>query len=371
MTLAVKQTPSASAAALAVLAAGRRRKGVIAVAALVGFCLLLMLLSLGAGAFAIAPGRVADILMAKLGFGQVELLDSREALVVLNIRMPRLLLGALVGAALAISGALMQGLFRNPLADPGLVGVSAGAGLAAAATIVLGDRFFLANFAMKLPFALLPFGAFCGGLVSTLALYLIATRQGRTSVATMLLAGVALGALAGSLTGLLAFISDDRQLRDLTFWSLGSLGGASWTKLSVVAPIVLPLLFAVPLLARGLNALMLGEAEAYHLGIPVQRIKALAILLVALAVGASVAAAGVIGFVGIVVPHLIRLSIGPDHRLLLPLSAIGGAALLVGADIVARLVVVPAELPIGIVTAFIGAPFFLWLLLRRGRIAEL
>jgi len=371
MTLAVKQTPSASAAALAVLAEGRRRKGVLAVAALVGLCLLLMLLSLGAGAFAIAPGRVAGILMAKLGFGPADLLDSREALVVLNIRMPRLLLGALVGAGLAISGALMQGLFRNPLADPGLVGVSAGAGLAAAATIVLGDRFFLASFAMKLPFAVLPFGAFFGGLVSTLALYLIATRQGRTSVATMLLAGVALGALAGSLTGLLAFISDDRQLRDLTFWALGSLGGASWTKLSAVAPIVLPLLFAVPLLARGLNALMLGEAEAYHLGIPVQRIKALAILLVALAVGASVASAGVIGFVGIVVPHLIRLSIGPDHRLLLPLSAIGGAALLVGADIVARLVVVPAELPIGIVTAFIGAPFFLWLLLRRGRIAEL
>jgi iron complex transport system permease protein len=363
MTLAVKQTPSAGVAALAALTAGHRRRGVIAVAALIGLCLLLMLLSLGAGAFSIAPGRVADILLAKLRFGPTDLLDSREALVVLNIRMPRLLLGAL-------SGALMQGLFRNPLADPGLVGVSSGAGLAAAATIVLGDR-FLSAFAMKLPFAVLPLGAFVGGLVSTLALYLIATRQGRTSVATMLLAGVALGALAGSLTGLLAFVSDDRQLRDLTFWSLGSLGGASWTKLSVVAPIVLPLLFAVPLLARGLNALMLGEAEAYHLGIPVQRIKALAILLVALAVGASVAAAGVIGFVGIVVPHLIRLSIGPDHRLLLPLSAIGGAALLVGADIIARLVVVPAELPIGIVTAFIGAPFFLWLLLRRGRIAEL
>lgn len=370
MTLAMKQAPSASAAALAVLAAARQRRSLMAVAALLGLCLLLMLLSLGAGAFAIAPGRVAEILLAKLGFGPADLLDSREALVVLNIRLPRLLLGALVGAALAISGALMQGLFRNPLADPGLVGVSAGAGLAAATTIVLGDR-LLSGLATKLPFAVLPFGAFLGGLVSTLALYLIATRQGRTSVATMLLAGVALAALAGALTGLLAFISDDRQLRDLTFWSLGSLGGASWTKLAAVAPIVLPLLLAVPLLARGLNALMLGEAEAYHLGIPVQRIKALSILLVALAVGASVASAGVIGFVGIVVPHLIRLSVGPDHRLLLPLSAIGGAALLAGADIVARLVVIPAELPIGIVTAFIGAPFFLWLLLRRSRIAEL
>ncbi len=369
MTLAMKPAAVPGAAALARLTASRRQRNLVAGGVLLGLCLVLMLLSLGAGAFAIAPGRVAEILLARLGSGPAELLDSREALVVLNIRMPRLLLGALVGAALAISGALMQGLFRNPLADPGLVGVSAGAGLAAAATIVLGDR-LLAGMGMKLPFVALPFGAFFGGLVSTLALYLIATREGRTSVATMLLAGVALGALAGSLTGLLAYISDDRQLRDLTFWSMGSLGGASWSKLSVVAPIILPLLFAVPFLARGLNALMLGEAEAFHLGIPVQRIKALAVVLVALSVGASVAAAGVIGFVGIVVPHLIRLLIGPDHRLLLPLSAIGGAALLVGADIVARLIVVPAELPIGIVTAFIGAPFFLWLLLRRGRIAE-
>jgi len=350
-------------AGLAMLIAGRRRLALLAGGALTLGCALLALVAIGQGAIAIPPARVAEILWARFT-GDAALLDGRDVLVVMNIRVPRVLLGLLVGAGLAVSGALMQGLFRNPLADPGLVGVSAGAGLAAAATIVLGDR-FLTGTLMKLPFAVLPFGAFCGGLISTLALYLIATRQGRTSVATMLLAGVALGALAGAMTGLLAFISDDRQLRDLTFWSMGSLGGASWTKLSAIAPIIIPLLLAMPLLARGLNGLMLGEAEAYHLGIPVQRIKALAILLVALAVGASVAAAGLIGFVGIVVPHLIRLAIGPDHRLLLPLSALGGAILLVGADIVARLVVAPAELPIGIVTAAIGAPFFLWLLLRR------
>ncbi|WP_293809902.1 iron chelate uptake ABC transporter family permease subunit [uncultured Bosea sp.] len=361
MTL-VAPTP-AMAATLTTLIASRRRAGLLAIAGLALACLLLTIVAIGQGAIPIAPGRVAEILMARLT-GDASLLEGRDILVVLNIRLPRVLLGLLVGAGLAVSGALMQGLFRNPLADPGLVGVSSGAGLAAAATIVLGDR-FLAGTMMKLPFAALPFGAFCGGLITTLALYLIATRGGRTSVATMLLAGVALGAMAGALTGLLSFVSDDRQLRDLTFWSLGSLGGASWTKLSVVAPIILPLLLTMPLLARGLNGLMLGEAEAYHLGIPVQRIKALAILLVALAVGASVASAGMVGFVGIVVPHLIRLSVGPDHRLLLPLSALGGAMLLVGADIVARLIVVPAELPIGIVTATIGAPFFLWLLLRR------
>ena len=357
-----------AASALTTLIAGRRRIGALAVIGLSLACLLLAIVAIGQGAISIAPGRVTEILTARLT-GDTGLLEGRDALVVLNIRLPRVLLGLLVGAGLAVSGALMQGLFRNPLADPGLVGVSAGAALAAAATIVLGDR-FLTGTLMKLPFAALPVGAFCGGLVSTLALYLIATRGGRTSVATMLLAGVALGALASALTGLLAFISDDRQLRDLTFWSLGSLGGASWTKLSAVAPIILPLLLLMPLLARGLNGLMLGEAEAYHLGIPVQRIKALAILLVALAVGASVASAGLIGFVGIVVPHLIRLSVGPDHRLLLPLSALGGAMLLVGADIAARLIVAPAELPIGIVTATIGAPFFLWLLLRRSSILD-
>jgi iron complex transport system permease protein len=253
-------------------------------------------------------------------------------------------------------------VFRNPLADPGLVGVSAGAAVGAAAIIVLGD-----SIAGAVPFAVLPVAAFGGGLITTLALYAIATREGRTSVATMLLAGIALGALAGAVMGLFSFMSDDRQLRDLTFWSLGSLGGATWSKLQVVAPLVLPVLAATPFLARGLNALTLGEAEAFHLGIPVQRLKAAAILLVAVAVGGSVASAGMIGFVGIVVPHVLRLAAGPDHRFLLPASALLGAALLVGADIAARTLVAPAELPIGILTALLGAPFFLWLLLRRER----
>ena len=351
------------------LAATRRRRIMLAFGLGALLCLAIALVALGRGPVAIAPERVVAILMARLT-GEGDALAGRDALVVLNIRLPRVLLGLMIGAALAVSGALMQGLFRNPLADPGLVGVSSGAALAAAVTIVLGDR-ILAGTGLQLPFAALPVGAFCGGLIATIILYLIATRQGRTAVATMLLAGIALGALTGAFTGLLSFISDDRQLRDLTFWSLGSLGGASWTKLAVTAPVLLGLLLAAPLLGRGLNALMLGEAEAYHLGLPVQRIKALAILLVALAVGASVATAGVIGFVGIVVPHLVRLAVGADHRALLPLSALGGAALLVAADTVARLVVAPAELPIGIVTAALGAPFFLWLLLRRSGDADL
>ncbi len=323
---------------------------------------LLMALSIGRGAVNIPLFEVVQIIAG--WFVGSEPSDSRHVLVVTNIRMPRTLLAALVGAALALSGAVMQGLFRNPLADPGLVGVSGGAALAVGVTIVLGDRLF-GTLAARLPFAILPLGAFLGGLLTTFVLYRIATRQGRTSIATLLLAGIVLGALTGAIFGFLTFLSDDRQLRDLTFWTLGSLGGASWTKVSVIAPIVLVLVLTAPLLARGLNAMALGEAEAFHLGIPVQRIKIIAITLVACAVGAGVAATGMIGFVGIVVPHLLRMMIGANHKVLLPLSAIGGAILLLAADILARVIVAPAELPIGILTSALGAPFFLWLLLRR------
>ena len=310
------------------------------------------------------PIPVGDVLQAVLrGLGPEAARGPHDALV-LSIRIPRTLMAVAIGAALALSGAIMQGLFRNPLADPGLVGVSSGAALAAGFTIVLGDR-LLAPALGRMPFAILPFGAFLGGLASTAVLYLIATRRGTTSVALLLLAGIALGALAGSLSGFLAYLSDDRQLRDLTFWSLGSLGGSTWTKFVSILPVVLLLLAVAPRLARGLNGLGMGEAAAYHAGFNVQRIKVMAIVLVALATGASVAVAGMIGFVGIVVPHVVRLGIGADHRHLLPLTALGGGILLLTADLVARTVVTPAELPIGIVTAAIGAPFFLWLLMRR------
>ncbi|MGW5958981.1 FecCD family ABC transporter permease [Methylorubrum thiocyanatum] len=346
------------------------RRGAIAILAALGVVLFaILLLSLGLGAICIPPARVLAILWqggAPEG-GDPSL--ARDALVILNIRLPRTLLGLMVGAGLAVSGALLQGLFRNPLADPALVGVSAGAGLAAASVIVLGDR-LLAALQGPMPYAVLPAAAFLGGLATTYGLYRVATRSGRTSVATMLLAGIALAALTGALTGLLVYASDDRQLRDLTFWSLGSLSGATWTKVATSAPAILPILVLVPFLGRALNALVLGEAEAFHLGVAVERLKRLVILLVAVTVGAGVAAAGVIGFVGLVVPHVLRLLIGPEHRRLLPACALLGGALLVLADIVARLVVAPAELPIGIVTEIVGAPVFLWLLLGRGALAD-
>ncbi|THK38268.1 iron ABC transporter permease [Ensifer sp. MPMI2T] len=295
--------------------------------------------------------------------GADQALSVRDRIIILDIRLPRAVLGLLVGAALAVSGVVMQGLFRNPLADPGLVGVSSGASLGAVLLIVLGSSVFGPLFAL-VGFYALPVAAFFGGLATTLLLYRIATRGGQTSVATMLLAGIALGALTGAVTGVLVFIADDKQLRDLTFWGLGSLAGANWTKILAAAPIILMSLAVVPFLARGLNAITLGEAAAFHMGVPVQRLKNIAILSVAAATGASVAVSGGIGFVGIVVPHLLRLVIGPDHRYLLPASALLGATMLIFADMLARTIVSPAELPIGIITAFVGAPFFLWVLLR-------
>lgn len=296
--------------------------------------------------------------------------SERDRIIVELVRLPRVVLGMLIGASLAVSGALMQGLFRNPLADPGLVGVSAGAGLGAVAMIVLGGSLLGGLSGWSAIFAL-PLAAFLGGLATTILLYRIATQRGHTSIATMLLAGIALSALAGAFTGLMVFKANDAQLRDLTFWSLGSLAGASWVKVISAGPIILLAIVAAPFLARGFNALALGEAAAGHVGIPVQRLKNVAIVTVAAATGASVAVSGVIGFVGIVVPHLLRLAIGPDHRYLLPASALLGASLLVAADTASRMIVAPAELPIGIVTAAIGAPFFLWVLLRRRGLIDL
>ena len=318
-------------------------------------------------AFSIATGAsdasAVNVIRALLSGADETALSLRDRIIVVDIRMPRAFLGFLIGAALAMSGAVMQGLFRNPLADPGLVGISSGSALGAVLMIVLGAS-MPAGLMLALGSFALPLAAFAGGLFTTLLLYRIATRGGQTSVATMLLAGIAIAALAAAVTGILIYMADDKQLRDVTFWSLGSLAGMTWTKLVATGPIILAALLVVPFLARGLNAITLGEAAAFHMGVKVQRLKYIAIVAVAGAVGASVAVSGGIGFVGIVVPHLLRLVIGPDHRYLLPASALFGGVLLLGADMLARTIVAPAELPIGIITALAGAPFFLWVLLR-------
>lgn len=324
------------------------------------------LFSLGSGASDASAARVAWGLVS----GDWSAVNAMDRVVILDVRLPRSILAVLVGASLALSGAVMQGLFRNPLADPGIVGVSAGAALGAVTFIVLGGG-VLAPVAARLGIYHVPFAAFLGGMLATYVLYRISTRRGRTSVATMLLAGIALTALAGAWIGLLVFRANQPELRDLTFWNLGSLAGATWTKAAAIAPIVVPVVLTAPLMARALNAMTLGEATAWHLGIPVQRFKQVAVLSVAAATGAAVAVSGGIGFVGIVVPHLLRLMIGPDHRYLLPNCALLGAVMLLLADVVARQVVAPAELPIGIVTASVGAPFFLWILLRQRGLVDL
>ncbi len=336
----------------------RSHKARLLMVALIGILAVSCVASLMVGASGVSLPEVMRTVLAG------EALSMRDKVILMDIRMPRMVLGVLVGAALAVSGAVMQGLFRNPLADPGLVGVSAGAGLGAIVAIVLGGM-LPAALATALGYYMVPLAAFMGSWASTMLLYRVATRKGRTSVATMLLAGIALAALVGALSGLLVYKADDAQLRTLTFWQMGSIAGATWAKVWTSAPLIVLALAATPFLARGLNGLALGEAAASHIGVPVQRVKNGAIVMVACAVGAAVAVSGGIGFVGIVVPHLLRLLSGPDHKYLLINSGLLGASLLLVADLISRVVIAPAELPIGIVTATIGGPFFLWILLRQ------
>jgi len=287
--------------------------------------------------------------------------SGQAAVIVGQIRLPRILLAAVVGAILACSGAAMQGLFRNPLADPSLIGVTAGASLGASIMIVLSGGMLLGYAGLTLVSG----GAFIGGLVAVLVVYRLATSPNGTSVATMLLAGIAITALAGSIGNLLEFYADNETLRRISLWRMGGLDGADYPRLLIGTTVAAVLMVALPRYARALNALLLGESEARHLGINVARVKLGLILCVAVAVGTAVALAGTIAFVGLIVPHMVRMLTGPDHRRLLPASALAGACLLVLADTAARLVVAPAELPVGVVTALIGVPFFISLLHRR------
>jgi iron complex transport system permease protein len=333
---------------------------------IVGVLLIALLLAAVIASAIGAAGIPVSRLPAALGLvhGSDAATLERDQLVLWSVRLPRIAVAVIIGALLAASGAIMQGLFRNPLADPALVGVSSGGALGAASVIVFGDR-LLAGSGVTLPFQLLPVAAFLGALVTTFVLHRLATHENRTSIAVFLLGGIAIGALANAGIGILVFVADDRQLRDVTFWLLGSLGGATWEKVAILAPFLLALLAAIPFIAHGLDLLVLGEAEAFHMGVEVERLKRWSIVLVSALTGAAVAFAGVVGFVGIIVPHLLRLVIGPGHRRLLPASACLGAILLVGADTFARTIAAPAEVPIGVLTALVGAPFFLAILLRQ------
>lgn len=314
---------------------------------------LACLLGLAVGAVPIAP---TDLFTAVLGNS-----ETQAATIVLDIRLPRVLLAAVTGANLALCGAAMQGLFRNPLADPSLIGVTAGASLGAAIAIVAGAHYLQGFGAL----GVVSLGAFIGGVIAVLFVYRLATTDGGTSVATMLLAGIAITALAGACSSLLEFFADNALLRRISLWKMGGLDGAGTRELWLGTGITVVLCLSLPRYAKALDALLLGESEARHLGVAVPRTKLVLVVLVAVGVGTSVALVGTIAFVGLVVPHIVRLLIGPRHQGLLPASALTGALLLVMADLVSRTAIAPTELPVGIVTALLGVPFFISLLRQR------
>jgi len=329
-----------------------------------GLALIVVLLaSLSLGAYRIPFLQTLAILFDLIGL-KVGEFQVQQANVLLQIRVPRILMAMLVGGGLGIAGAALQGMFRNPLVEPGLIGVSSGSALFAVIFIVLVPGSASLEWIKPLG---LPLFAFVGGLICVLAVYRLSKSQGRNDAATLILAGVAINALAGALIGLVLFFADDSALRNFTFWSLGDLGGANWSKMPVTV-----ILIAVPSLllllnTRQLNALAIGEQEAFHMGVNVQRVKIQLLLFSALIVGAGVSMVGMIGFIGLVVPHLIRILFGSDHRLVLPGSFLLGAILLNFADLISRIIVIPAEMPIGVITALIGAPFFIWLIFNLNK----
>lgn len=327
----------------------------VALAVLVG---LLTLASAGLGAYEISPGDVLSSIAHRAGVGGTELARVPES-VLWNVRFPRIVLALLVGASLGCAGALMQGVFGNPLAEPSVIGVSLGAAVGAVAAISLGLN-FLGNWT-------LPAFAFVAGLGTALLVYSMSRSGGRTEVVTLILTGIAVNAFAGALIGLFIFLADTAAVNQITFWQLGSLSQATWPKVLAVLPCAALGLAVAPFYARKLDLLALGERPARHLGVDVERLRVVLILVVALLTAAAVSVSGVIGFVGLVIPHLLRMAAGPGHRFLIPGSALGGAVVLLAGDLAARTVVEPAELPLGVLTALFGSPFFFWLLRRTRR----
>lgn len=323
---------------------------------------VLVVVAAGVGQLSVPPAEVLGSVLHRLGLdiGPVPAHPQGEA-ALWTIRFPRVAMALLVGAALATAGALMQGVFGNPLAEPGVVGVSSGAAVGACAVIVTG-------WSLLGPWTV-AVAAFVCGLATTLLVYATARDGGRTEVVTLVLTGVAVNAVAGALLGLLTFLGDTQAREQIVFWQLGSLNGTRWPYVAVVAPVVLVGLVGAMLVARRLDLLALGERAARHLGVDVERLRLVTVVLVALLTAVAVAFVGIIAFVGLVVPHLVRMAVGPAHRVLVPACALGGAVLLVGADLVARTAVPYADLPIGMLTAVVGGPFFFWLIRRTRRSA--
>ncbi|MFD0684309.1 FecCD family ABC transporter permease [Actinomadura fibrosa] len=324
---------------------------------------VLSVIAAGVGQVDVPPDQVLGSLLHHLGLDigpRPTVAQGDNALWI--VRFPRVALAVLVGAALGCSGAVMQGVFGNPLAEPAVIGVSWGSAVGAATVIVFGLS-ALGNWTIVT-------AAFLSGLATTLLVYAVSRSGGRTDVVTLLLTGIAVNAVASALLGLLMFAAGDDALRAITTWNLGSLSGATWNAVAAVTPFAAAGLAAALACARRLDLLALGERTARHLGVDVERLRFTCVVVIALMTSAAVAFAGVISFVGLVVPHLVRLVAGPAHRTLIPASALGGAIVLVAADMVARTAIPYQELPLGVLTALLGGPFFFWLLRRaRGRLA--
>ncbi|MBZ6229038.1 FecCD family ABC transporter permease [Streptomyces olivaceus] len=336
----------------------RRTTSWLLTAALTAGLLVLVPVAAGTGAYPIPVGDVLGSLLHRAGLGGGEL-DRVAESVLWNVRFPRIVLALLVGASLGCAGALMQGVFGNPLAEPGVIGVSSGAAVGAVAAIAFGVN-VLGNWTVSV-------FAFVSGLVTVLVVYAMSRSGGRTEVVTLILTGIAVNAFAGALIGLFLFFADTAAVNQITFWQLGSLAQATWPKVLAVLPCAALGLGLAPLYARRLDLLALGERPARHLGVDVERLRIVLVLVIALLTAAAVSVAGVIGFVGLVVPHLLRMAAGPGHRFLIPGSALLGALVLLAADLAARTVAEPAELPLGVLTALLGSPFFFWLLRRTRR----
>ncbi|WP_293787863.1 iron ABC transporter permease [uncultured Pedobacter sp.] len=320
--------------------------------------------SLALGAMRIPLKEVVDTLTQTIGFkifGGTE--HGLSQSIIMMIRLPRTLMGVLVGAALGISGAAIQGIFRNPLAEPSLVGISAGASLMAV-LIIAFETLLFSSLTQLLGYYLLAFGAFAGAGITAMLVYNLSKVNGQASVSTMLLSGIAINAMAGALTGLVTYLADEQKLRSITFWMMGSLGGATWQNVSCLFPFILVAVAGLPFLAKGLNLFAIGENQVELIGLNPNRIKILVVVFATMAVGASVAVSGIIGFIGLLIPHLTRLIGGVDHRFVLPVSALMGALALTLADLVSRLMIQPIELPIGVVTALMGSPVFLYILIK-------
>jgi len=318
------------------------------------------------GALSISVPELLQIIAFKSGLTDVARFEEQKALVFWIIRLPRVCLAVLVGAGLGIAGASLQGLFRNPIADSGLIGVTSGASLFAVIIIMLNAKYFGIISEIGGAYTL-SFASFAGAALTTLLVYQLSKITGTGGMTTILLCGIAINAFVGAMTGLMTYLASDEQLRTITFWNLGSLGGANWTSVIAVAPFVLCSVIFMPYLSKSLNLLILGESQAAALGVNMTTLKRQVIVLATMGVGASVAVAGTIGFVGLVVPHIIRTAFGPDHKMLLVGSAFGGAIVLTLADTISRTIVAPSELPIGILTAMLGTPFFLYILWDQKR----